>query len=143
MRGRPASGFNRRRSRLTACAMVKAKLMGRVMSDETQITPTTPIAPAPNAATATRDVAPKPVPTSPPPSDADAANSEAPAKPQAVPVFALSVQFDADTHRLIIEARNPLSGAVVFQVPSKSALQALTEPVKSAVSRGKSVNSEA
>jgi hypothetical protein len=123
--------------------MVKAKLMGRVMSDETQITPTTPITPTPQAATTARDVVPKPVPISPPSSDADAANSEIPAKPQAAPVFALSVQFDADTHRLIIEARNPLSGAVVFQVPSKSALQALTEPVKSAGSRGGSVNSEA
>jgi hypothetical protein len=123
--------------------MVKAKLMGRVMSDETQITPTTPIAPTPNAVTATRDVVPKPTPTPQPSSDNAATSSDAPAKPQAAPVFALSLQFDADTHRLIIEARNPLSGAIVFQVPSKSALQALTQPAKSAVSRGKSVNSEA
>ncbi len=124
--------------------MVKAKLIGQAMSDETQITPITPTPPTVIAA---RDVTPKPTsaptPTPPPSADAGATSSDVPAKPQSTPVFALSVQFDVDTNRLIIEARNPLSGDIVFQVPSKSALQALTQPIKSAGSRGKSVNSEA
>jgi len=124
----------------TWSVMVKAKLIGCVMNDETQITP---IAPPPPTTTAARDVVSKPTPTPPPSTDAAATESDAPAKAQAAPVFALSLQFDPDTHRLIIEARNPLSGVVVFQVPSKSALQALTVGAKSAGQRGGSVNSEA
>jgi hypothetical protein len=121
------------------------------MSDETQITPIIqPPAPVPAA----RDLTPKPAPTQPPSatsaadtaatSNADgAAVSSPPEKLQSAPVFGLSLQFDPDTHRVIIEARNPLSGTVVFQVPSKSALQALTDAEKTAQRRGKSVNSEA
>jgi len=130
--------------------MVKAKLIGCAMSDETQITP---IIQPPASVPAARDLTPKPTPTpqSPPAAaDANATNnpdgtavSSAPPKPQSAPVFGLSLQFDPDTHRLIIEARNPLSGAVVFQIPSKSALQALTDGEKTAQQRGRSVNSEA
>ena len=125
--------------------MVKAKLIGCAMSDDTQITPITP-PPAP--VSAARDLTPQPTPTpTPAPTDAEAAKNAdgagVSAQPQGAPVFGLSLQFDADTHRIIIEARNPLSGAIVFQVPSKSALQALTGSTKSADSRGKSVNSEA
>ena len=130
--------------------MVKAKLIGSAMSDETQITP---IIQPPASVPAARDLTPKSTPTpQPSPTDADAdvtskpdgtAISSAPQKPQSTPVFGLSLQFDPDTHRVIIEARNPLSGTVVFQVPSKSALQALTDGEKTAPQRGRSVNSEA
>jgi len=128
--------------------MVKAKLIGRAMSDETQITPIIqPPTPVPAARGVTSGAAATPTPPATDSANTNNADSTAvsstPPKPQSTPVFGLSLQFDPDTHRIIIEARNPLSGVVVFQVPSKSALQALTDGAKTPKPRGKSVNSEA
>ena len=68
---------------------------------------------------------------------------ENPSRPEtpAPPAFGLVLHYDRDIHRLILEARNPASGFVIFQIPQKTAaeqfvkLRASTEGA-----RGASVN---
>jgi hypothetical protein len=62
------------------------------------------------------------------PSKADTAPdiSEAP-KQKAVPApFSLSYHFDEQTQRMILEARDPASGFVVFQMPPKYIIKQFT-----------------
>ncbi|HXA70607.1 MAG TPA: hypothetical protein VNW24_09170 [Stellaceae bacterium] len=80
-------------------------------------------------------------PASPPPSAPDAApKPAAPAQTTAPPPsFPVSVQFDQDTQRFFIEAKDS-TGLVVFQVPFKSAG---ATPGGSSETRGQRVNSKA
>jgi hypothetical protein len=57
------------------------------------------------------------------------------------PSFPVSLQFDQDTHRFFIEARDS-SGLVVLQLPFKAAVPATTAPA-SGSTRGQRVNSKA
>jgi len=56
--------------------------------------------------------------------------------------FPVSLQFDQATHRFIIEARDRVSGFVVFQVPFKAAISAVNSST-SGNTRGNRVNREA
>jgi hypothetical protein len=56
--------------------------------------------------------------------------------------FPVSLQFDQETHRFIIEARDRVSGFVVFQVPFKAAISAADSSTPS-TARGNRVNREA
>lgn len=81
---------------------------------------------APRADAELKPVAPAtpPAPTTPPPS------------------FPVSLQFDQETHRFFIEARDS-SGLVVFQVPFKAAVGASAGTSSSSETRGQRVNSKA
>jgi len=56
--------------------------------------------------------------------------------------FPVSLQFDQDTHQFIIEARDRVSGFVVFQVPFKAAISAGNSATPGNT-RGSRVNREA
>lgn len=62
-----------------------------------------------------------------------AAGNAGASKPQSVAgdssVFRLSVHYDASAHRVILEARDPLSGVVVYQQPPQSAFKQLLASV--------------
>ena len=107
------------------------------MTGETQI-----VATPPPLATPSRDAAPA--------SGVVAARSDAepsPAVPAPAPAstpppsFPVTLQFDQDTHRFIIEARDSVSGLVVFQVPFKAAIAA-TAGSTASTTRGHRVDSE-
>jgi hypothetical protein len=108
------------------------------MTGEAYIAATPPVSAPPSrevvpaAAAASRaDPEPKPV---------------APATPSASttlpPSFPVSLQFDQETHRFFIEARDS-SGLVVFQVPFKAAVAASAGTSSSSGARGQRVNSKA
>ena len=107
------------------------------MSGEAPIAPSTPPAPA------SRDAAPRaplPAPAVAPPSVASA-DGAVQAAVDAPSAFPLSLQFDAETHRLMIESRDPVSGFIVFQVPPKTAIRAIANSNVSAP-RGERVDRE-
>ena len=56
-----------------------------------------------------------------------------------------SLQFDPDTQHLILEARDPVTGAILFQVPSRYVIEQLQSQSSSAParSRGASVDRSA
>ena len=59
----------------------------------------------------------------------------------AAPAFGLVLHYDRDIHRLILEARNPVSGFVVFQIPQKNAAEQLVKLHRSSgEARGASVD---
>lgn len=109
------------------------------MSDEAPIAPSTPPPPA------SRDVASRAI-ALPPPADAApptaSAEGDAAAATYAPAAFPFSLQFDPDTHRLMIESRDPVTGFIVFQVPPKTAIRAI-EASGGAIARGERVDREA
>ena len=58
------------------------------------------------------------------------------------PAFPVSLQFDRETHRFLIEARD-WSGLVVFQLPFKPAVAVSSGASSSSETRGQRVNSKA
>lgn len=69
--------------------------------------------------------------------------SPAPALSAAKPApatFGLTLLFDNDTQRLILEARDPISGYVIYQVPAKYVIKQLSASAEPAVPRGRNVN---
>ena len=115
------------------------EMIGLSMTGETNIVATPSVA-APPA----RELAPKATVT-PTPSSADPkpATPGTAAATQAAPPpsFPVTLQFDQDTHRFFIEARDP-SGLVVLQIPFKAAVSAASG-AGSVSTRGQRVNSEA
>ena len=100
------------------------------MIGETQIATTTQLAPAGSQVTPAPVAAPAPTHHDPrdqqaqsvtPPVSAISATSAA----NEPPSFPVSLQFDQDTHRFIIEARDRVSGFVVFQIPFKAAVNSV------------------
>jgi hypothetical protein len=78
----------------------------------------------------TASESPAPASTASPPSAAPSAGAT---KLQPTPsdssVFRLSVHYDASAHRIILEARDPVSGVVVYQQPPQSAFKQLLASV--------------
>ena len=107
------------------------------MTGETHIMATPPV-----AATPGRDAAPK---SAAPPTPSVDAKPVAPATPSTQtpppPSFPVSLQFDQETHRFFIEARDQ-SGLVVLQIPFKPAVP-LAASTTSGSTRGQRVNSKA
>ena len=105
----------------------------------TETSPTLPIAPTPAPESAPR--APAPV-TQPVPAAAAAAPAPTPdsgAKPAAGPPgFAL--HFDSDTQRMILEARDPVTGYVIYQMPAKYVIKQLSTSAQPATPRGTAIN---
>lgn len=107
------------------------------MAGETNIVATPPVAPTPG-----RDAAPKSAAPPPPSVDAKpAASTAASTQTPPAPSFPVSLQFDQDTHRFFIEARD-VSGLVVLQLPFKPAAP-ITAGTPSSGTRGQRVNSKA
>lgn len=106
------------------------------MTGETHIVAIPPV-----AATPGRDAAPKPAA---PPTPSVDAKPVAPAAPSTQtpppPSFPVSLQFDQETHRFFIEARDA-SGLVVLQLPFKAAVP-ITTGTASSSARGQRVNSK-
>jgi hypothetical protein len=101
-----------------------------------------PIEPSTRPPPASRDAAPRALaPTSPADATPPAA-SDAAAAAHAPTEFPFSLQFDPDTHRLMIESRDPFTGFIVFQVPPKTAIRAI-EASSAAAARGERVDREA
>ena len=109
-------------------ANVLVEMNGLPMAGEAYIVATPPVAAPPS-----RDAAP-PRPEAAPTPAAPAASS-APTLPP--PSFPVSLQFDQETHRFFIEARD-VSGLVVYQVPFKSVV-----PASAGTARGQRLNSKA
>jgi hypothetical protein len=110
-------------------------MIGLPMTGETHIVATPPV-----AATPVRDAAPKaaaPAGVEPKPVTPAAASTQA----TLAPSFPVTLQFDQDTHRFFIEARDA-SGLVVLQLPFKAAVPITTAPASSNT-RGQRVNSKA
>ena len=55
-------------------------------------------------------------------------------------VFGLTMHFDSDMQRMILEARDPASGYVIFQMPAKYVLKQFSANFHATTSRGASVN---
>ena len=124
-------------SRSIECAVslgISVEMAGLPMAGETPIVGTPPVA-APPA----RELAPKAGQASGDPKPA-APTATAAAQPPP-PSFPVTLQFDQDTHRFFIEARDS-SGLVVLQIPFKAAVSATTGSGSSST-RGQRVNSEA
>ena len=64
----------------------------------------------------------------------------APQAPASTGAIGFTLAFDADTQRLILEARDPVSGVVIYQIPPKSALRQLSSPASAAPARGVAVD---
>jgi len=65
----------------------------------------------------------------------------APKAPAPTGAIGFTLAFDADTRRLILEARDPVSGVVIYQIPPKSAIKQLSSSASAAPSRGAMVDS--
>lgn len=75
-------------------------------------------------------------------SDQQASQSTAAAKaPPTAPAVGFTLAFDPDTQRLILEARDPNSGIVIYQIPPKSAIKQLSTSASAAPQRGATVDS--
>ena len=105
------------------------------MTGETHIVATPPVAAPPVRELAPKTAAP-PVPASAEPRSAAASTQVTPP-----PSFPVTLQFDQDTHRFFIEARDS-SGLVVLQIPFKAAASAAPGS-SSGSARGQRVNSKA
>jgi hypothetical protein len=110
-------------------------MIGLPMTGETRIVTAPPV-----AATPVRDAAPK---TAAPASVEPKPVAAAPTSTQTTlaPSFPVTLQFDQDTHRFFIEARDS-SGLVVLQLPFKAAVPTTTATASSSA-RGQRVNSKA
>jgi hypothetical protein len=59
----------------------------------------------------------------------------------APPAFGLVLHYDRDMHHLILEARDPVSGFVLFEIPQKSAAEQFVKlHASTEEARGASVN---
>jgi len=118
--------------------IILVEMSGLPMTGEAYIGATPPVTPPPG-----REAAPA-LPAQPgsdaAPKAAAPVASSAPTAPS--PSFPLTLQFDQETHRFIIEARDA-SGMVVFQLPFKSAARATNDAASSSEARGQHINSKA
>jgi len=114
-------------------------MIGLPMTAETNIIAAPPVTSPP-----ARELEPK-VTAPPAPLSADpkpvAPTNAAPTQATPPPSFPVSLQFDQDTHRFFIEARDS-SGLVVLQIPFKAAVSAAAGSSASGT-RGQRINSQA
>ena len=115
-----------------------AEIFGLPMTDEAHIVATPPVAAPPARDLGSPSATPPPAAAAKPAVAPVPAASAQPAPPAAFPV---TLQFDQDTHRLFIEARDS-SGLVVVQIPFKPAVST-SGGSTSTTTRGQRVNSEA
>lgn len=99
--------------------------------------PATPSGPPP------REAAKAEAPLSPSQGSSQQASqpSAAPKAPPTAPAVGFTLAFDADTQRLILEARDPSSGIVIYQIPPKSAITQLSSSASAVPQRGATVDS--
>jgi hypothetical protein len=111
-----------------------------VATSETVVLPAVPAA-AKGQQTHEASAPARPAPASP---DA-AAHPQAPESPVAPASSApigFKLRYDQDTQRLILEARDPVSGFVIYQIPPKYVVKQFTAKVGTiAPARGKQVDS--
>jgi len=108
------------------------------MSGDSLITPATALAPSSHASLPTADTATVVVPA---PSSSVSTASTVGASTDSPP-FGFQLQIDPATQQVIIEARDPVTGFVVFQAPSKTAFSAVAGSAAQADPRGQRVNRE-
>ncbi len=105
---------------------------------------TVPAASAPQSGRPSRDSAAQPAPSRAPESTrAPSPVAEAP-KPSASPPPAIgfSLLYDPETRRMILEAREPVSGFVIYQMPPKYVIKQFSASIGSiAPLRGEQVDS--
>lgn len=107
------------------------------MTGETHIVATPPVAATPSRDAGSKSAAPPPSGGDAKPAASVAASTQTPPPPS----FPVSLQFDQQTHRFFIEARDA-SGLVVLQLPFKPAVP-ITAGTASSSTRGQRVNSQA
>jgi hypothetical protein len=104
----------------------------------TETSPTLPFSPAPDPAPRKSAVPPEDSAVGMTPPSVAVTPSSTPA-PVLAP-FGLTQHFDNDTHRLILEARDSISGYVIYQMPAKYVIKQLTASSSLVAPRGASVN---
>jgi hypothetical protein len=105
----------------------------------TETSPTLPIVPTPAPESAPRVVAPTAAPVPTAAAAAPSATADSAAKAAAAPLgFAL--HFDSDTQRMILEARDPVTGYVIYQMPAKYVIKQLSTSAQPAAPRGTAIN---
>jgi hypothetical protein len=109
----------------------------------TAVAPTTPTQPASQSGHVVRDAAVSETPTTAvvPASAEEQATAAAPKTPSPAPAIGFTLHFDPDMGRFILQAREPGSGFVIFQVPQKYAVKQLSASASGTPTRGKSVDS--
>ena len=102
----------------------------------TETSPTLPIVPTPAPESAPR------TPVAPAPAAAAAAPVAATdsAPKSAAPPFGFALHFDSDTQRMILEARDPVTGYVIYQMPAKYVIKQLSTSAQPAAPRGTAIN---
>jgi hypothetical protein len=105
----------------------------------TETSPTLPIVPTPAPESAPRATAPTAAPDPTAAAAAPSATADSAAKAAAAPLgFAL--HFDSDTQRMILEARDPVTGYVIYQMPAKYVIKQLSTSAQPATPRGTAIN---
>jgi hypothetical protein len=106
--------------------------------DVTEPSPTLPFSPAPD---------PTPRKSAVPSGSGEAASPAVPpaaetgnAPKPTPPPFGLTEHFDDDMQRMILEARDPVSGYVIFQMPAKYVIKQHSAIVHPVAPRGTSIN---
>lgn len=112
----------------------------------TEAPSSSPVAPAVASDQALRRPTPTPTPAiakdDAPRQAVSADAAKAAAQPRPAP-FALTQHYDQDTRRLILEARDPVSGFVIYQMPPKYVIKQFSASVSTSVApaRGARVDS--
>lgn len=106
------------------------------------VLPTTPIQPTSQTGHVVRAAAvgDAPAPAAPAGRDEQAA-TPAPKTPSPAATIGFTLHFDPDMARLVLQAREPGSGFVIYQIPQKYAVKLLSASAPNAPTRGKSVDS--
>ena len=68
-------------------------------------------------------------------------STQSAAAPANAPGIGFTLTFDTDTQRLILEARDPVTGFVIYQMPPKYVLKQLAAAASAASTRGAKVDS--
>jgi hypothetical protein len=106
--------------------------------DVTEASLTSPVSPAPDPAPRKSAVPSNSSAVASPAVPPAAETSSAP-KPS-TPPFGLTEHFDDDMQRMILEARDPASGYVIFQMPAKYVIKQHSAGASSVTARGTSIN---
>lgn len=105
----------------------------------TETSPTPPIVAKPAPESAPRAPAPAAAPVSTAAAPAPVATSDSAAKPAASPL-GFSLHLDSDTHRMILEVRDPITGYVIYQMPPKYVIKQLSASAHLDMPRGTAIN---
>ena len=105
----------------------------------TETSPTLPIAPTPAPESAPRAAAPVTQPVPAAAAAAPVATADSGPKPPSTPP-GFSLHFDSDTQRMILEARDLITGYVIYQMPAKYVIKQLSTSAQPAAPRGTAIN---